>query len=85
MVSRDFEKLIDYYPRPLDDSTVGGRTMLAKKTIYFSSVIGNPEAPVATQEYAQRIRVRFDDLRAHDAGRHSDRRDRRRTSRTQDV
>ncbi len=48
-----FEKLIDYYPRPLDDSTVGGRTMLAKKTVYFSSVIGNPEAPVATQEYAR--------------------------------
>ncbi len=48
-----FERLIDYYPRPLDDSTVGGADMLAKKNVYFPSIIGNPEAPIATQKFAQ--------------------------------
>ncbi len=48
-----FERLIDYYPRPLDDSTVGGHCMLAKKTVYFSSIVGNPEAPITTQKFAQ--------------------------------
>ena len=48
-----FERLINYYPRPLDDSTVGGVTMLAKQTVYFASIMDNPEAPVATQKFAQ--------------------------------
>ena len=47
-----FEKLIDYYPRPLDGATMGGLAMLSKKIIQFSPIIGNPAAPPATQKFA---------------------------------
>jgi signal transduction histidine kinase len=48
-----FEKLIERYPRPLDDSTVGGLTMLSRQTVQFSPVLGNPAAPPATQQFAR--------------------------------
>jgi len=48
-----FERLIERYPRPLDDSTVGGLTMLSRQTIQFSPVLGNPAAPPATQQFAR--------------------------------
>ena len=48
-----FERLIEHYPRPLDDSTGGGRAMLSKQTIYFSPVLGNPAAPASTQQFAR--------------------------------
>jgi GAF domain-containing protein len=40
-----FEKLIDYYPRPLDGTTMGGLAMLSKQIVQFSPIIGNPAAP----------------------------------------
>ena len=40
-----FEKLINYYPRPLDGATMGGLAMLSKKIVQFSPIIGNPAAP----------------------------------------
>ncbi len=48
-----FEKLIERYPRPLDDTTVGGRTMSHKETVQYSPVIDNPQAPAATQQFAR--------------------------------
>jgi len=48
-----FEKLIDRYPRPLADDTVGGQAMLLKQTMQFSPVLGNPAAPAATQQFAR--------------------------------
>jgi signal transduction histidine kinase len=48
-----FERLIERYPRPLADDTVGGQAMLLKQTIQFFPVLGNPEAPPATQQFAR--------------------------------
>jgi signal transduction histidine kinase len=48
-----FEKLIEQYPRPLDNSTGGGLAMLSKQIIQFSPVLGNPAAPPVTQEFAR--------------------------------
>jgi signal transduction histidine kinase len=48
-----FERLVERYPRPLADDTVGGQAMLFKQTIQFSPVLGNPAAPPATQQFAR--------------------------------
>ena len=48
-----FERLVERYPRPLDESTVGGQAMLSKRTVQYSPVIGNPAAPAATQQFAR--------------------------------
>ena len=48
-----FERLVDRYPRPIDDSTMGGLAMLSKQMVQFSPVIGNPAAPAAAQEFAR--------------------------------
>ena len=48
-----FERLRDYYPRPLDDTTIGARTMVARQVIQTSPVIGNPAAAGGTQEFAR--------------------------------
>ena len=50
-----FERLGKSYPRALDDSTGGGLAMLSKKTIHFSSIIGNPAAPHRVQEFAKEL------------------------------
>ena len=48
-----FERLISHYPRPMDETTVGGRAMLTKQPVQFSPVEGNPDAPLATQGFAR--------------------------------
>jgi signal transduction histidine kinase len=48
-----FEKLIDRYPRPLSDDTVGGLTMLSKHPIQYSPVLDNPATPATTQQFAR--------------------------------
>jgi signal transduction histidine kinase len=48
-----FEKLIDRYPRPLSDDTVGGLAMLSKHPVQYSPVLGNPATPVTTQQFAR--------------------------------
>jgi signal transduction histidine kinase len=48
-----FERLIERYPRPLADDTVGGQAMLLKQTIQFFPVLDNPAAPPATQQFAR--------------------------------
>jgi signal transduction histidine kinase len=48
-----FEKLIDRYPRPLSDDTVGGLAMLSRHPVQYSPVLGNPATPVTTQQFAR--------------------------------
>ncbi|MEK7863385.1 MAG: PAS domain-containing protein, partial [Chloroflexota bacterium] len=48
-----FERLRERYPRPLDETTVGGRAMLSKQTVQFAPVLGNPATPPATVQFAQ--------------------------------
>ena len=48
-----FERLIERYPRSLSDDTVGGLAMLSKQTVQFSPVLGNPAAPLTTQQFAR--------------------------------
>ena len=47
-----FERLIDYYPRPIDGTTIGGVAMLSKQIVQFSPIIGNPAAPSGAQKFA---------------------------------
>jgi GAF domain-containing protein len=48
-----FEKLTNYYPRPLDGTTMGGLAMLSKQVVQFSPIRGNPSAPASTQKFAE--------------------------------
>ena len=48
-----FEGLADNFPRPLDDSTATGCTMLLKKVVQFAPVIDNPAVPPASQRFAR--------------------------------
>jgi GAF domain-containing protein len=40
------------YPRPLDDTTVGGRAMLSKQVVHYATIIGNPDVPSTAQKIA---------------------------------
>jgi GAF domain-containing protein len=44
-----FDGLINRFPRPLDDTTVGGQAMLYKRTVQVSKLRDNPSAPPAAQ------------------------------------
>jgi len=48
-----FERLANRYPRPLDDTTAGGRAMLSKQVVHWAPVLGNPATPTATVQAAQ--------------------------------
>jgi signal transduction histidine kinase len=48
-----FEKIVERYPRPLDDTNVGGLAMLSKRLVQFSPIIGNSAAPATAQEFAR--------------------------------
>ena len=52
-VQGEFEKLSQYFPRPLDENTGGGRAMMSKQVLQFAPVLGNPAAPPATQQFAR--------------------------------
>ena len=49
-----FERIADRFPRPLDDSMVGGQAMLLKKVVQYSPVVDNPAVPSAAQQFAER-------------------------------
>ena len=49
----EFNRLRERYPRPLDDTTVGGRAMLSRRTVHVTPVLGNPETPAATVQFAR--------------------------------
>jgi two-component system NtrC family sensor kinase len=49
-------RLVEHYPRPLDDTTVGGQAMLSKRVVQYSPVLGNP----AVAPWAQKIARDFE-------------------------
>ncbi|OGA60767.1 MAG: hypothetical protein A3F77_07595 [Betaproteobacteria bacterium RIFCSPLOWO2_12_FULL_67_28] len=48
-----FERLGENYPRPLDDSTVGGHVMRSGKVLQLTPVLDNSAAPPATAAFAR--------------------------------
>jgi two-component system NtrC family sensor kinase len=50
-----FEKIIERYPRPLDDTTVSGQAMLSKQVIQYSPVIGNRLVPATSEQIAREV------------------------------
>ena len=48
-----FEKMAEGYPRPLDDSTLAGKAILAGRAMQLVPVVGNPEAPPSTERWGR--------------------------------
>ena len=48
-----FEKMAEGYPRPLDDSTLAGKAILAGRVMQLVPVVGNPEAPPSTERWGR--------------------------------
>ncbi|MFX8945880.1 hypothetical protein ABTN08_19615, partial [Acinetobacter baumannii] len=48
-----FERILDRYPRPLADDTVGGLAVVLRHPVQFAPVIDNPDAPSTTKEFAR--------------------------------
>jgi transcriptional regulator with GAF, ATPase, and Fis domain len=51
----EFKLLSKYFPQPVDENTGGGRAMLSKHVCQYVPVLGNPDAPSATQLFAREI------------------------------
>ena len=51
-------KLIDYYPQPLDENTMGGRAMQSKQVLQFSEIENNSAVPLTTQQFAREFGFR---------------------------
>ena len=49
----EFGRVIESYPRPLDESTVGGQAMLSKQVVQYSPVMGNPDVPPVARQLAR--------------------------------
>ena len=49
------QKLVEHYPRPLDENTVGGRAILSKQVIQYATMDGNAEVPASTQAFARQF------------------------------
>src|SRR5262249_47388589 len=47
------ERIMERYPLPLDDTTVGGQAMLSRQVVQYSPVFDNPAAPSATKQFAR--------------------------------
>ena len=47
------ERIKGRYPRPLDDTTVGGQAMLAKQVVQYSPVLGKPAVAATAQQFAR--------------------------------
>ena len=52
------KKLIDYYPQPLDENTMGGRAMQSKQVLQFSEIENNSAVPLKTQQFAREFGFR---------------------------
>ena len=48
-----FEKLAEHYPVPLDDRTLAGKVIAATQAMQLVPVVGNPESPPATEQWAR--------------------------------
>jgi GAF domain-containing protein len=51
----EFDRLNRQFPRPLDETSGGGRAMLSKQVLQFAPVLGNPAAPVVAQRAAREM------------------------------
>jgi GAF domain-containing protein len=47
------EKIMQHYPRPLDNTSVGGQAMLTNKVVQHAPVLDNPVVPAAAQQMAR--------------------------------
>src|SRR5262249_45986853 len=47
------ERIMERYPLPVDDTTVGGQAMLSRQVVQYSPVFDNPAAPSATKQFAR--------------------------------
>ncbi len=47
-----FEKMLEHYPRPLDDSTGGGVCMMSKNVVQFSPIKDHPAVPASMRMFA---------------------------------
>ena len=52
------KKLIDYYPQPLNENTMGGRAMQSKQVLQFSEIENNSAVPLTTQQFAREFGFR---------------------------
>jgi signal transduction histidine kinase/DNA-binding response OmpR family regulator len=50
-----FDKIVEYYPRPLDEQTMVGAAILRRKIHQVAPILGNPSAPSATVDYARQF------------------------------
>ena len=48
-----FDKIVEYYPRPIDDQTIVGKAMVMRQVLQVAPILGNPEAPPGTAQYAR--------------------------------
>ena len=53
----EFETLKGQFPRPVDGSTASGRAMVSKQVVQLAPVLGNPAAPLATQQFARDLGI----------------------------
>ena len=47
------EKIMQHYPRPLDNTSVGGQAMLTNQVVQHAPVLDNPVVPAAAQQMAR--------------------------------
>jgi len=50
-----FAGITSFYPRPLNDQTIVGESMLKREVLQLAPIIGNPRSPPGTVEYALRF------------------------------
>ena len=48
-----FAGIVASYPRPLDDKTIVGRSMLGSQVMQLAPIVGNLEAPPGTEKYGR--------------------------------
>ena len=48
-----FDKIVEYYPRPIDDQTIVGKAILTRQVLQVAPILGNPEVPPGTEQYAE--------------------------------
>jgi signal transduction histidine kinase len=51
----EFETLNKQFPRPLDGTWGAGQAMLSKQVLQLAPVLGNPDAPYATKQFAREL------------------------------
>ena len=50
-----FDKIVEYYPRPLDEQTIVGTAVLSRQILQLAPILGSPDAPPGTVGYARQF------------------------------